>query len=79
MNTDDLVKMANQIADYFRAYPEDEAVEGVAEHIRQFWDPRMRDGLRARLQSQGLFSQSLMVELVEIPDAEPAALGIFDT
>ncbi len=53
MNTDDLVKMANQIADYFRAYPEDEAVEGVAEHIRQFWDPRMRDGLRARLVDGG--------------------------
>ena len=49
MKTDELVKMANQIAAYFEAYPEDEAVEGVAEHIRQFWDPRMRDGLRDHL------------------------------
>lgn len=53
MKTDELVKMANQIAAYFQAYPEDEAVEGVAEHIRQFWDPRMREGLRAHLGAGG--------------------------
>ena len=29
-----LARMANQIADYFRSYPEDEAVAGVHEHIR---------------------------------------------
>ncbi|SFJ07643.1 formate dehydrogenase subunit delta [Albimonas pacifica] len=53
MKTDELVTMANQIAAYFRAYPEDEAVEGVADHIRQFWDPRMRDGLRGHLAAGG--------------------------
>lgn len=51
MKTDDLVRMANQIADFFRAYPHDEAVAGVADHISQFWDPRMREGLKARLAS----------------------------
>ncbi|WP_339950805.1 formate dehydrogenase subunit delta [uncultured Albimonas sp.] len=53
MNVQDLVGMANQIAAYFQAYPEDEAVAGVADHIRQFWDPRMREGLRAHLSAGG--------------------------
>ena len=42
MTRDDVVRKANQIADFFRPYPESEAVDGVAGHIRQFWDPRMR-------------------------------------
>jgi formate dehydrogenase subunit delta len=38
----DIVRMANQIAAFFAAYPRDEALEGAAGHIRDFWDPRMR-------------------------------------
>lgn len=41
-NTDRLVGMANQIAQFFASYPQSEAVEAVAAHINQFWDPRMR-------------------------------------
>ena len=37
-----LVYMANQIANFFKAMPHDEAVAGVAKHINDFWDPRMR-------------------------------------
>ncbi len=39
---DRLVSMANQIASFFASYPHAEAVAGVANHINQFWDPRMR-------------------------------------
>ncbi|MBL28470.1 MAG: formate dehydrogenase [Rhodospirillaceae bacterium] len=46
METHDMVRMANQIAAFFRAYPEDEAVTEVANHIASFWDPRMRRQLR---------------------------------
>jgi formate dehydrogenase subunit delta len=42
MNGHDIARMANQIAGFFAAYPHDEAVAGVARHIRDFWDPRMR-------------------------------------
>ncbi len=56
MQQDDLVRMVNQIADFFDAYPEAEAVSGVIEHLRKFWDPAMRrqllasrDSLRDRL------------------------------
>ena len=37
-----LVRMANQIADFFKIQPANEAVAGTADHIRRFWDPRMR-------------------------------------
>ena len=45
--TDKLVMMANQIAQFFRAYPHDEAVAGIASHIEAFWTPRMIGVLRA--------------------------------
>ncbi|MCR9072880.1 MAG: formate dehydrogenase subunit delta [Alphaproteobacteria bacterium] len=45
MKRQDIVRMANQIADFHRSYPEEEAVAGVAQHIRDFWDPRMRADL----------------------------------
>jgi formate dehydrogenase subunit delta len=43
-----LATMARQIADFFRAYPHDKAVAAVADHINQFWTPRMREKLLAR-------------------------------
>jgi formate dehydrogenase subunit delta len=35
--------MANQIGEFFSAYPDRaEALDGIANHIRKFWEPRMR-------------------------------------
>lgn len=47
MLTADLVRMSSQIAQFFEPYPADEAVAGVAEHIRGFWTPSMRTELLA--------------------------------
>ena len=52
MKSEELVRMANQIADFFSGYPEDEAVAGIAGHIRDFWEPRMRADL-ARIVAAG--------------------------
>ncbi|MGB8816998.1 MAG: formate dehydrogenase subunit delta [Rhizobiaceae bacterium] len=56
MDSSDLIRMANQIADFYRPYPRGEAVAGIAEHIRNFWDPRMRKALSEIVasKSQGL-------------------------
>jgi formate dehydrogenase subunit delta len=48
-----LVYMANQIARFFAAQPHDRAVAGIAEHIAKFWDPRMRQHIRAHLAAGG--------------------------
>jgi formate dehydrogenase subunit delta len=37
-----LVRMANQIGDYFRTLPEAEATANTADHLRRFWTPKMR-------------------------------------
>jgi formate dehydrogenase subunit delta len=37
-----LVYMANQIAKFFAIHPEPAAIAGTADHLRKFWDPRMR-------------------------------------
>ena len=51
MDTANLVRMANRIGDFFEAMPErDEALEGIAEHIRKFWEPRMRRQLLAAVE-----------------------------
>ena len=42
MEARDMVRMANQIAGFFAAYPHDEAVKETISHIEHFWDPRMR-------------------------------------
>lgn len=46
-NVAKLLTMAGQIADFFKAYPEDEAVPAVADHINQFWTGRMREDFLA--------------------------------
>ncbi len=45
-----LVYMANQIGDFFKSYPHDQAVTGIKEHIEKFWDPRMLKQIYAIIQ-----------------------------
>ena len=40
-----IIRMANQIASYFDSRPEGERVPGIASHINDFWEPRMRTQL----------------------------------
>lgn len=43
---DRLARMANQIGDFFSAYPEEQAVAAIADHINEFWTRRMREDFR---------------------------------
>lgn len=42
-----LAYMADQIARNFAAQGEDEAIKATAQHIRDFWDPRMKSAILA--------------------------------
>ena len=43
MDDQNLIRMANRIGDFFDAMPDrPEALEGIAQHIKKFWEPRMR-------------------------------------
>ena len=39
--TDKLVRMANQIGEFYASMPEREATVGVASHLRLYWTPKM--------------------------------------
>jgi formate dehydrogenase subunit delta len=45
--------MANQIGKFFVSQGEDEAIEGIATHLKKFWDPRMRAAILAHLAAGG--------------------------
>ena len=43
MDADNLVHMANRIGQFFDALSDrQEAIDGVANHLRRYWEPRMR-------------------------------------
>ena len=45
-NIDHLIQMANRIGDFFEAMPNrQEGLDGIADHIKKFWEPRMRTAL----------------------------------
>lgn len=52
-SADKLVYMANQIGRFFRSQGDEEAVQGTAEHLKKFWDPRMRTAILAHLDAGG--------------------------
>ena len=72
-----LVKMANDIGDFFRAEPQREvAVAGIANHIKSFWTPKMRSKLIAQMQhgEAGLddLPRAAVLSLIENPHSKPA-------
>ncbi len=44
-----LIAMANQVGQFFHAQGEAAVVAGVEDHLRKFWDPRMRREIIAAL------------------------------
>jgi formate dehydrogenase subunit delta len=54
MDIDNLVHMANRIGEFFASMPDrEEASQEIAEHLRKFWEPRMRRALLAHLDATG--------------------------
>ncbi|WP_373356413.1 formate dehydrogenase subunit delta [Pseudoroseicyclus sp. CXY001] len=45
MQSDKIVRMANQIATFFASQPGGDAAERVAGHLKDFWSPQMRRDL----------------------------------
>jgi formate dehydrogenase subunit delta len=53
MSPERLVYMANQIGKFFASQGADEAVAGTLDHLRKFWDPRMRAEILTYLDGGG--------------------------
>jgi formate dehydrogenase subunit delta len=65
MEAEHMVHMANQIAMFFASYPHDEAVAGVIDHLKSFWEPRMRKQIIDYVADGGHGLHALAVEAVK--------------
>lgn len=65
IDLDRLITMANQIGDFFAPYPPKRAREGLRNHLRTYWDPRMRDALLAHIDAGGDGLDSPVIEAAQ--------------
>ncbi len=62
MDSQNLIKMANQIGQFFESMPNRaEAEKDIASHLKRFWDPRMRRVIVASLDTDDAGSMSPIV------------------
>ena len=62
MENRDMLRMANQIADFFKGYPREDARTEAATHLNNYWDPRMREHLFEHLAKGGEGLDPLIIE-----------------
>ena len=63
MQPDHLIRMANQIGGFFEAMPDRaEATMDLAQHIKKFWAPRMRQALLGHVDREGDGELNVMVK-----------------
>ena len=74
MQPDKLAYMANQIASFFRSYPDDEAAAGIQDHIAAFWTRKMRDGLDAHAAAGGAGLDPLVRRAVLLTQTGPSPI-----
>jgi formate dehydrogenase subunit delta len=73
MSHDKLAYMANQIGRFFQSQSPDTAVAEIEEHIRKFWDPRMRKAIVAQLAAGSIELDPLVRQAIDrIGRASPA-------
>jgi formate dehydrogenase subunit delta len=49
MSPEKLAYMANQIGKFFAHQPQDKAVAAINDHLKKYWDPRMRSAIITHL------------------------------
>ena len=65
MSPDKLAYMANQIGKFFAHRPHDQAVAAIEDHLRKFWDKRMRETIVRALDADGTALDPTTREAVE--------------
>lgn len=62
MSAEKIARMANQIATFMESKPHAEGVVGLASHINDFWEPRMRRQLFELLDTGGEGLKPMVLE-----------------
>ena len=64
MSSEKLVRMANQIATFFKTQPGEDAARRVALHLSDYWEPRMRAQLAAHVAAGGAGLDEVVIAAV---------------
>lgn len=62
MSPEKMITMANQIASFFKTQPGEGQASRVADHINDFWEPRMRTQLIDHAKAGGEGLDQLVVQ-----------------
>lgn len=62
MSPEKLTYMANQIANFFKSQPGTDQADRVAAHLKDFWEPRMREQFLAMVASGGKGMDPLVLQ-----------------
>lgn len=74
MSPEKLVMMANQIGAFFATQKHTDAVAAIADHLKKFWEPRMRRQIVAHLDAGGAgLTPSVRDAVARLREAAPAA------
>jgi len=76
MNAERMAEMVNDIANFFAAEPDRSAsVNGVCDHLRKFWEPRMRRQIIAYVRDHGAAGMSELARagVEKLATIDPAA------
>jgi formate dehydrogenase subunit delta len=65
--------MANQIAKFFAVQGEERAITGIADHIKKFWEPRMKAAIFAHVEAGGAGLDPLALKAIERLQAASAS------
>jgi formate dehydrogenase subunit delta len=66
MNIPHLVKMANQIGQFFEAEADQaQAMRDIASHLKRFWDPRMREAIVNYVASGGNELLPIVIQAIQ--------------
>lgn len=73
--SENLVRMANDIGNYFRAQPNrEDAIAGIANHIKSFWTKRMRTKLFDQVEHGAELDELPREAVKRLRDSEPSAV-----
>lgn len=72
MSPEKLVYMANQIGKFFAHQGEKDAVANTADHLKKFWDPRMRKAIFAHVAGGGQGLDPFVLKAVDLLRKESA-------
>ena len=70
MSPEKMIMMANQIATFFKSQPGDDQAARVADHLNDFWEPRMRAQLAEHMAAGGVGLDPMVREafaMVRVP------------